>query len=382
MKKTLTIITLFSFVFLLFSCKKKRVIKSLNDAIKYVEESKKNKTNLKIENETITGLIDVSKTDEHLILTGAKKVATSAVVNNPKIKTIIICDDVLEVSTGAIANLDQLEKIYFLGNKQLAFNSISFNKALTQVSFYKATLEAKNNPFIKNTNLETIELRDVNNIQFKNKQLLLLNDKEVKVLSILKGFNGIVDESATSLLTHAGGLNSFDFKELQFAPNSKIKTIEKFVFSNVSKLEKITLPKSLEKIEPDFASLHGLKEIILEEGNPNYTLQNNTLIKDDTIILGSKNTKQLTNKITKIGTASFAGNTALVIDDIKNIISTDVKIIGDHAFLGCTNLKGNLDLKDRTFTYLGKEIFKLVDINQFSVEVSANPKFNLDWNKR
>ncbi len=382
MKKILTIMILFSFIFLLFSCKKKRVIKSLNDAIKYVEESKKNKTNLKIENETITGLIDVSKTDEHLILTGAKKVASSAVVNNPKIKTIIICEDVLEVSTSAIANLDQLEKIYFLGNKKLAFNSISFNKNLTQVSFYKTTLEAKNNPFIKNTNLETIELRDVNNIQFKNKQLLLLNDKDVKVLSILKGFNGIVDESATSLLTYAGGLNSFEFKELQFAHNSKIKTIEKFVFSNVSKLEKITLPKTLERIEPDFASLHGLKEIILEEGNPNYTLQNNTLIKDDTIILGSKNTKELTNKITKIGTAAFAGNTALLIDDIKNIISADIRIIGDHAFLGCTNLKGNLDLKDRTFTYLGKEIFKLVDINLFSVDVSANPKFNLDWNKR
>lgn len=383
MKKILLILSFITSIFLLFGCKKKPVIiKNLDDAIKHVATDKTSKTNLKIADNKIVGLIDQKNVSATLILKGAAEVAKDAFKANNKITTLIVAEDVAKLDSDAIQNLGALEQIYFLGNKSLVGNSINNNPLLKKVGFYKTMLTAKTNPFILNPNLFEVELKETKNIFFKNQQLLIQDQDEKIVLSILKDFNGQVDSSATKLATLAGGLNSFSFKELSFGTDSKLKSIEQGVFSNVSSLEKISLPKSLESIKADFAAINSLKEITLEEGNKNYQVVNNTLIKNEVIILGSKNTDtKERNDIATIGEAAFAGNITIELTDLERIINEHIKRIETHAFLGAINIKGRLDLRN-TINYIDAEIFKGIDLNQFSAKAKPGNLYNLAWNSR
>lgn len=383
MKKILFTLLVLLSGFLFIGCRKKTIINNLDEAITYVKKNKGKSDNLKIENNAVVGLKDPKKADGILYVEKAETLKKDALKNNSKIRSLIIGEDIKKVETSAVSGLDALENIYFLGDKKIEFNAVNLNNKLRKVYFNNTKLEALNNPFMQNENLEEFIIRDGKNIQYRNNQLITLENNETKVLSLTNKFDGKFDSSVTKILSHAGGLNNYKFNELTFGNDLKLKTIESNVFSNLSSLEKITLPKQIENINPDFAALHSLKEIILEEGSLDFKLVNNTLIKNNAVVLGSKKSNLKQNpEINEINKAAFAGNISLEISDIKNIIVESIKKINDQAFLGCGSLKGNLDLRTFKFEFLGNELFRGISVSDFSVKVPSFGQISPNWNKR
>ena len=272
-----------------------------------------------------------------------------------------------------------------MGDKKMAFNSVNFNENLTTVNFYKTKLTAESNPFMNNKNLETFNIKDCKNIQYENGQLIQNQNSERRVLSMTKKFDGKVSASATMLLKHAGGGHSFEFSELSFGENSNMKEIQNAVFANAENLKKVVLPKSLENIAPDFAIKNLISEIVMEEGNIEFEVVNNTLVKGDTVVLGSKNSNLIGQpRIKKIGEAAFFGNSALELDDIKRVLVDGIKEIGHQAFAGATSLKGELDLSGIRFDKVGAYIFQNVaggDVG-FKVSNMNATESASDWDER
>ena len=386
MKKILFTLLILISGFLFIGCRKKTIINNLDEAIAYVIKNKGKDDNLKIENNAIVGLKNPDKVDGVLYLEKAETLKKDALKNNSKIRSLIIGEDVKKVESSAITGLDALENIYFLGDKKLEFNAVNLNSKLKKVYFNNTKLDATNNPFMQNENLEEFIIRDGKNIQYRNNQLLTLANNETNVLSLTNKFNGKFDQAATKVLQHAGGLNTYNFTEITFGSNSKMKTIESYIFSNLASLKKITFPKSIEKVNPDFAAIHSLSEIVIEDGSVDFKVVNNSLIKDDTLILGSKKTNlEDVSSVKKIGKAAFAGNISLELDDIKKAISNKIKEIMSQAFLGCISLKGTLDLSAKNFDKLGSQLFKGIPKSgekAFTVSIPAVGSIAADWDQR
>ncbi len=386
MKKILFTLLILISGFLFIGCRKKTIINNLDEAIAYVRKNKDKGDNLKIENNAIVGLKNPDKVDGVLYLEKAETLKKDALKNNSKIRSLIVGEDVKKVESSAITGLDALENIYFLGDKKIEFNAVNLNNKLKKVYFNNTKLEASNNPFMQNENLEEFIIRDGKNIQYRNNQLLTLANNETNVLSLTNKFDGKFDQAATKVLQHAGGLNTYNFTEITFGSNSKMKTLESYIFSNLASLRKITFPKSIEKVNPDFAAIHSLSEIAIEDGSVDFKVVNNSLVKDDTLILGSKKTNlEGISSIKKIGKAAFAGNISLELDDIKKAISNEIKEILSQAFLGCISLKGILDLSAKNFDKLGSQLFKGIPKSgekALTVSIPAVGSIAADWDQR
>ena len=384
MKKILFTLLILISGFLFIGCRKKTIINNLDEAIAYVRKNKGD--NLKIENNAIVGLKNPDKVDGVLYLEKAETLKKDALKNNSKIRSLIVGEDVKKVESSAITGLDALENIYFLGDKKIEFNAVNLNNKLKKVYFNNTKLEASNNPFMQNENLEEFIIRDGKNIQYRNNQLLTLANNETNVLSLTNKFDGKFDQVATKVLQHAGGLNTYNFTEITFGSNSKMKIIESYIFSNLASLRKITFPKSIEKVNPDFAAIHSLSEIAIEDGSVDFKVVNNSLVKDDTLILGSKKTNlEGISSVKKIGKAAFAGNISLELDDIKKAISNEIKEIMSQAFLGCISLKGILDLSAKNFDKLGSQLFKGIPKSgekALTVSIPAVGSIAADWDQR
>lgn len=131
---------------------------------------------------------------------------------------------------------------------------------------------------------------------------------------------------------------------------SKLKKVGNYAFSVKGsyleeKIKTVILPNNLTELEVGICPFGSkLETIEISEDNKNYTLIDNCLIKDSTVVLGTRlsiipaeyeytdannNTSKI--KINKIGKCAFAGA------DISTVeIPSSVEIIEESAFEGCT----------------------------------------------
>ena len=191
-----------------------------------------------------------------------------------------------------------------------------------------------------------------------------------------------------------------------FLPNS-VTRIEKNAFYDHYELERITLPKSLEKFDDAFKSYY-LKEIFIDENNNYFTIKNGVFYtKDMTKLIcypGSneifKNNFSVPNGVKIIAPYAFCS-----LDYVDNIIlPQSIEEIGKHAFieskikemiikpnikyekLGKNTQIDNVIIEDGFETFDGS-IFEssiysidVVSVNTIKIYCKIPPKIETQWN--
>ena len=135
-------------------------------------------------------------------------------------------------------------------------------------------------------------------------------------------------------MTRINGLvfaNNSNITSLDFEPNGKLQSIDRYAFVGCSNLTNINLPNTVINISNTaFNGCANLSEITIESGNTVYMSQGNCIIRinDNTLIVGCK-TSVIPSTVTSIGSYAFYGTGLTSIS-----IPSSVESIGEEAFGG------------------------------------------------
>ncbi len=170
------------------------------------------------------------------------------------------------------------------------------------------------------------------------------------------------------------GENAFflcnNLSSVVISPASNLMVLENSAFHGCSKLTKLTLPLTLERINDQslqdcsslteifipksvvyigreaFGGCDALSSIIVEEGNTQFNSYGNcnAIIHQDTLIVGCKTTV-IPESVTYIEEYAFYKNSGLEYIEIPH----SVKGIGDNAFAHCYNLKEVISFVEEAF---------------------------------
>lgn len=162
----------------------------------------------------------------------------------------------------------------------------------------------------------------------------------------------------------------------------EVKIVNQFAFNGCREISKLILAKNIEEIKMPLFILNNAIEEIVNDGNENFIVSNNCVIKDKTIIVGCKNSIIANDgSVTAIGQNAFGSCLSLEYIDIpSNIeiireeafgacselkritISTGVRIIEEGAFSRCKKLK-TIDI-DKNNTFFSTDGNCLIDIER------------------
>ena len=118
-----------------------------------------------------------------------------------------------------------------------------------------------------------------------------------------------------------------------------VETLSNYAFNTCQALTSVYIPASCTSIGSNpFVRCTGLKEIVVEESNPNYSSADGILYDKGKTTLISWPTAEgdidIMPSVTTIGVGAFDGCSALTSVDIP----ASVTMIGDYAFDGCSSL--------------------------------------------
>ena len=118
-----------------------------------------------------------------------------------------------------------------------------------------------------------------------------------------------------------------------------VETLSNYAFNTCQALTSVYIPASCTSIGFNpFVRCTGLKEIVVEESNPNYSSADAALYdKGKTTLIGwptAEGDIDIMPSVTTIGVGAFDGCSALTSVDIP----ASVTMIGDYAFDGCSSL--------------------------------------------
>lgn len=134
-----------------------------------------------------------------------------------------------------------------------------------------------------------------------------------------------------------------------------VTTIAYQAFEGCGSLTKVTVPKSVVKIDRAFEDCSNLSSIDVEDGNSHYSSEDGILYNKERTELvafpGGRTSVIIPDGVLKIGECAF--NWCDRLADIT--IPSSVTCIGDYAFYWCGNLK-NITIPDRV-TYIGEGAF-------------------------
>ena len=174
-----------------------------------------------------------------------------------------------------------------------------------------------------------------------------------------------VTEIGYSAFTDCTALVDFTFPK-------NITEIPQEMFVNCESLKNIVIPSSVVSIgEKAFFGCDNLK-IEVDDGNKRFSVRNNCLIENDTIIWGNKySTIPCDNRIRKIGCQAFSGVAGLA----NIIIPQNITHIENCAFMGCYDLI-NITLQN-SIQYIGEDSFMMCEIMQTITYKGKEKEWNL-----
>ncbi|MBP5769783.1 MAG: leucine-rich repeat domain-containing protein [Bacteroidaceae bacterium] len=223
------------------------------------------------------------------------------------LKEIVLPNSLTTIEGGAFYNCKELASIHIPQNVDFLSTDAFYRTALRFIS-----VDQKNKKYNSPNNSNAII--------------------ETSTKTLIKGCcNTIIPEDIEAIGDKAF-YGCVDLTSIQIP--SSVKTIGKSAFAEC-KLTKIQIPENVIKIaENAFYGNTLLKEIAVDENNPNFDSRNNSnaIVETltNTLVLGCKNSK-IPNDIKAIGDNAFHG-----CSDLKNIIiPCSVESIRKNAFSGC-----------------------------------------------
>lgn len=116
----------------------------------------------------------------------------------------------------------------------------------------------------------------------------------------------------------------------------EVKIVNQFAFNGCREISKLIIAKNIEEIRMPLFNLNNAIEEIVNDGNENFIVSNNCVIKDKTIVVGCKNSIIANDgSVTAIGQNAFGSCLSLKHVDIPS----NIEIIKRGAFAGCLELE-------------------------------------------
>ena len=173
------------------------------------------------------------------------------------------------------------------------------------------------------------------NIEVNQKDIIYLINQQEKTASIINGTKSIskeliipraiindFEEYIVTSISNNSFKNSYKVNSIQFAPDSKLRTIKKDAFSE-SSITSISLPASVTELDEGWCSdTYKLNNIKVDERNPRYSCIN------DEIIVGKSDESSEDFDILVFAVRKIR----------QIIIPSSIKIIASNAFEFCRNL--------------------------------------------
>ena len=212
------------------------------------------------------------------------------------------------------------------------------------------------NPFVACISLREITV-DENNPDYTSVDGVLY-DKNVETLLACPGSKSSID--TPSSVTTIGDCAFYGCSALTSVEMSAVTTIDEYAFYVCSALTSIYLPASCTSIDGNpFSGCEALKEIVVDEDNPNFSSHDGVLYDKNVETLlacpGSKSSIDTPSSVTTIGdeafgdcsaltsvsmpTATTIGNWAFAsCDALTSVEMPSVTTIGGYAFYECSSL--------------------------------------------
>lgn len=284
---------------------------------------------------------------------------------------------------GAFANDPALEEV-ILPNRLQYLGSYTFanNKGIKKVVLPDSLQVIKEGTFYGNSSLEEVQFSDAGNlkeIQYRafyeaNFEVLDLPEgvevlgqyafaynKALKVINIPASVKAIESNTTTSPNYYSGYTfyQCSNVEEINFAPGSKLETIGSAVFSGLSKVKTLVIPKSVKTIGISaFRWMDSLTSLTFEEGSQlesldNYVFAENPKITSVVLPASLKSigayvfdacyelssiTFEEGSKIEEIGNYAFR-ETAITEMRFPDLPDGKTLDLGDYLFAKCTDLK-------------------------------------------
>lgn len=261
------------------------------------------------------------------------------------IQSIVIPQSVLEIGNAAFAECKNLKTVYLNAITRLLIEN---NTTIDKKIFYNC-----------NSDLEIIA--PIDGYYDNSNDGILYSDNYQKIEYVYRDFaessEYIMKDSVKELAPYAfanSSINNIKFPK-------KLINIPVGAFYNCKMLEEIDLPSYLEKyfinssVDPDshqpFEGCTSLKNIFIAEGNSYFTSVDGVLYnKEKTILYSYPAGRQNSNYSVLEGTirvmsGAFRNNINLEMV----VLPSTLKVLGDNAFYGCTNLSTVVSLAKEAF---------------------------------
>ena len=206
--------------------------------------------------------------------------------------------------------------------------------ALTSIYLPASCTSIDGNPFIECGALKGIVV-DEDNPNFSSHDGVLY-DKNVETLLACPGSKSSID--TPSSVTTIGDCAFYGCSALTSVEMSAVTTIDEYAFYGCSALTSIYLPASCTSIDGNpFSGCDALKEIVVDEDNPNFSSHDGVLYDKNVETLlacpGSKSFIDIPSSVTTIGDEAFGACSALTSVEMPAVTA-----IGDYAFYECSSL--------------------------------------------
>ena len=206
--------------------------------------------------------------------------------------------------------------------------------ALTSIYLPASCTSIDGNPFSGCDALKEIVV-DEDNPNFSSHDGVLY-DKNVETLLACPGSKSSID--TPSSVTTIGDCAFYECSALTSVEMSAVTTIDEYAFYGCSALTSIYLPASCTSIDGNpFSGCDALKEIVVDEDNPNFSSHDGVLYDKNVETLlacpGSKSSIDTPSSVTTIGYDAFYECSSLT-----SISMPSVTTIGDYAFNFCSSL--------------------------------------------
>ena len=256
---------------------------------------------------------------------------------------------------GVLFSKDKTKLIYYPTNKEGTEYTVPNN-----------VTDIEEKSFMNNTMLETINMTDnvkyIGNSAFSGAKMLAKINIPNGVTTIGEAlFQGCTKLNDVVLSERIKAISTLAFENCAELNNvvlpDSLETIGNSAFSNCKSLKKITIGRGIKDINALQFEGTCLEEILVDEDNENYAIQDGALInKDKTKLVmylagNERETYSIPEGVKNIGVNAFSG--AANLKEI--VLPNTMEVVGDFAFKNCSMLE-SIVFPVKT-SYIGRYVF-------------------------